>query len=210
MKFVLFVEGETERKALPDFFRRWLDGKLSHPVGIQVVKFEGWAELVKDTPKKARMYLQQPDVIAVIALLDLYGPTFFPGNKREADERFEWARKDIEGKVGEKRFRQFFAVHEVEAWLLSNPSIFPHDLMQAVKSKSLRPELVNLDEPPSVFLERVYLQYTKRTYKKVTHGKDLFDKLDPEEACSKCPRLKQLLDEMLVLAIATQFEGPFA
>lgn len=200
MKFVLFVEGETEKKALPAFFRRWLNPKLSQPIGIQVVKFEGWPELVKDAPTKARMYLQQDDVVAVIALLDLYGPTFYPDGRPGADERFEWAKKQLENKVGETRFRQFFAVHEVEAWLLSNPSIFPHEVRRAVEHKSLRPETVNFDEPPSQFLKNVYKQHTGRTYKKVTHGTDLFDKLDPDKAYSRCPHLKQMLDEMLALA----------
>jgi hypothetical protein len=29
MKFVLFVEGYTEKKALPEFLKRWLDPRLS-------------------------------------------------------------------------------------------------------------------------------------------------------------------------------------
>ena len=41
MKFVLFVEGHTERKALPDFIRRWLDSRLAQRVGIKAVRFEG-------------------------------------------------------------------------------------------------------------------------------------------------------------------------
>ena len=57
MKFILFVEGETEDKALPAFLKRWLDTKLEHRVGIQAVKFKGWSELIKGAPTKTRMYL---------------------------------------------------------------------------------------------------------------------------------------------------------
>ena len=53
MKFVLFVEGYTEKKALANFFKRWLDPKLDKSVGIQVVRFEGWADLVKHSPGNA-------------------------------------------------------------------------------------------------------------------------------------------------------------
>ena len=35
MKFVLFVEGYTEDKALPKFLKRWLDPRLGKPVGIK-------------------------------------------------------------------------------------------------------------------------------------------------------------------------------
>jgi predicted ATP-dependent endonuclease of OLD family len=37
VKFVLFVEGETEQKVLPGFLKRWLDTKLEERVGIQAV-----------------------------------------------------------------------------------------------------------------------------------------------------------------------------
>lgn len=59
MKFVLFIEGYTER-AVPKFLKRWLDDKLSRPVGVQAVRFEGWAEMVKDAPLKAGLYLNAP------------------------------------------------------------------------------------------------------------------------------------------------------
>lgn len=100
MKFVLFAEGHTEHKAVPAFLKRWLDPKLSEPVGIQSVRFDGWAELVKDAPVKAELYLSRGDVIAVVALLDLYGPTFYPDDKNTPDERYEWAKRYLEEKSG--------------------------------------------------------------------------------------------------------------
>jgi len=35
MKFILFVEGRTEDKALPAFLKKWLDPRLESPVGIR-------------------------------------------------------------------------------------------------------------------------------------------------------------------------------
>ncbi len=96
MKFILFVEGYTENKALPQFLKKWLDPQLLNPVGIKTVRFEGWPELVKDAPLKAKMHLCGPDkneIIAVISLLDLYGPTFYPSKLKESKERYDWAKK---------------------------------------------------------------------------------------------------------------------
>lgn len=203
MKFIFFVEGETEKKALPAFLQKWLDARLSKRVGIDPVKFNGWQELVKDTPKKAELYLNGPkkhDIIAVIALLDLYGPTFYPTDKKTALERYAWAKEHLESKVSHPKFRQFFAIHETEAWLLSDPDLFPTEVKKALPGKIQRPEEVNFDEPPARLLERIYKEKTKRTYKKTTHGSDLFNKLDPNLAYTKCPRLKELWDEMLKLA----------
>ena len=55
MKFILFVEGytETQDKRLSAYLKRWLDPRLHKPVGIPPVRFEGWAEFVKDAPIKA-------------------------------------------------------------------------------------------------------------------------------------------------------------
>jgi hypothetical protein len=202
MKFVLFVEGDTE-KALPAFLKKWLDPKLSQPVGIKVVRFDGWHQLVKDTPTKAGMYLNGPkkeDIIAVIALLDLYGPTFYPGHKKTSQEKYDWAKRHLESKVNHPKFCQFFAVHETEAWLLSDPNSFPNEVKKALPEAIQHPEKVNFKEPPAKLLKRLYWQKTKRTYKKPTHGEELFKKLDPEIAYKKCPKLQELLDEMLKLA----------
>lgn len=203
MKFILFVEGYTEDKALPKFLKRWLDPRLAKPVGIKTVRFDGWQELVKDTPQKAAMHLNGPDkddIIAVIALIDLYGPTFYPNKMKTADERFDWAKKELESKVNHPKFFQFFAVHETEAWLLSVPDLFPMEVKSALLAKTKNPEKVNFEEPPAKLLERIYSQKTGRRYKKVTNGRELFGRLDPNLAYGKCPRLRELLDKMLELA----------
>ncbi len=206
MKFVLFVEGETEDLVLNRFLEKWLNAKprLSANVGIKMVSFEGWADMVAGIDRKALRYLNDPrnrnDIIAVLALLDLYGPTFYPQGKTTVEERYAWAKNNLEQKVGHPKFRQYFAVHETEAWLLSHPAIFPSEIRPSLAGKTQRPETVNFDEPPAKLLDRLYTSKTGRHYKKVTQGEDLFAKLDPEMAYEKCPSLKQMLDDMLALA----------
>jgi len=85
LRFVLLVEGETESKVLPAFFKRWLDPRLSTPVGIKPVKFQGWSDLCQGVKTKANTYLNGPDkdeIIAVISLLDLYGITYVFLNRK--------------------------------------------------------------------------------------------------------------------------------
>lgn len=207
MQFILFVEGHTENKAIPSFLKRWLDRQLSKHVGIKSVRFEGWPELVKDSPTKANLYLSQDSVIAVIALLDLYGPTIYPDNENTAAKRYQWAKRHLEEKVNQTNFFQFFAVHEVEAWLLSDPSIFPNSIKPSVQKIAQFPETINNTMPPAKRLNDIYSRQIKRRYKKVVYGKDLFAKLDPSVAYKKCPRLKELLDAMLKLAKDATEEG---
>ena len=201
MKFVLFCEGATEKGALPEFLRRWLNSQLSVKVGIQPVGFNGWAEMVKDSPKKAQLHLSKSDVIAVVALLDLYGPTLnYPTDCKTASEKVEWARVNLQSKVDDVRFRQHFAVHDVEAWILSQPDVLPLAVQKKLPGKTEKPETVNFDEPPAYLLKRLYEETTKGSYKKVTYGVDLFRKLDPQVVREKCPYFRKLADDLVDLA----------
>jgi hypothetical protein len=200
MRFVLFCEGWTEKGALPDFLRRWLNSNLAEKVGVQPVRFNGWAEMVKDSPKKAQLHLSRPGVIAVVALLDLYGPTFYPSDRKTAAERFEWAKNYLEKQVDDPRFRQYFAVHDVEAWILSQPELLPLQVQKKLPGKTAKPEGVNFDEPPAYLLNRLYEEATGRTYKKQTYGGELFRELDPQVVREKCPYFRRLADELVDLA----------
>jgi len=203
MKIVLFVEGYTEKKALAEFFKRWLDPQLPKPIGIKTVRFEGWRDYYGEIGKKVGLHLSgkaSASVVGAIGLLDLYGPTFYPDRKKAVAERYDWAKAHIEQKVDHPRFHQHFAVHETEAWLLSDPSILPREVGGALPGRSEHPETVNFDEPPAKLMERLYRDRLHRSYKKVTDGATAFRKLDPAIARGKCPYLKSVLDDMLMLA----------
>jgi hypothetical protein len=203
MKFVLFVEGETERRALPSFLKRWLDPRLGQRVRIDAFDLRGWPSYQKHICRKVELHLAGTsgrEVIGVIGLLDLYGPTFYPPDKKTADDRYSWAKARVERQVNNRRFSQHFAVHELEAWLLAGSEGLPVAVRRALGAKSANPETVNFDEPPAKLLERLYLDKTKQHYKKVIDGVCLFAELDPDLARDKCPRLKALLDEMLRMA----------
>jgi hypothetical protein len=205
LKFFLFVEGDAERAILPDFLSRWFNPKLNKRVGIQPVRFGGCGDYLTGFAKKAVMYLNGPkqgDIIAVIGLLDLYGlpDNFYPAHLTEAWERYDWGKQSLESKVGQGKFRQFFAVHELEAWLLSDPKLFPTEVRNAFPGAAANPESVNFNQHPKKLLDRLFREKLKRNYKEIVDGRELFSKLDPEVAYQKCPRLKEMLDEMLRLA----------
>lgn len=200
MRFVLFCEGWTEKGALPDFLRRWLDSKLPSKVGVQPVRFNGWAEMVKDIPVKARLHLCRSDVIAVVAPLDLQGPTFYPPDRTTVAERYKWAKAHLEERAQQPRFRQHFAVHEIEAWILSQPEVLPPAVLKKLPGKHVKPETVNFDEPPACLLNRLYVEATGWNYKKRTYGEELFRKLNPQVVWEKCPYFRDLADELVDLA----------
>lgn len=201
MRFVLFVEGHTERLAVPQLLKRWLDPRIAQPVGIKVSRFEGWSEYERDIRKKVELNLSGKsgrDVIAAIGLLDLYGPTIYPDRLTDAASRLAWAKEHFERLTGHPRFRQYFAVHELEAWLLAQPAVLPRAVQEALPDTP--PEKVNFREPPAKLLDRLYTSRLNRRYKKTTDGTNLFRALSPEVAYTQCPNLKLLLDGMLQMA----------
>ncbi|MCH7725090.1 MAG: DUF4276 family protein [Planctomycetes bacterium] len=201
MKFVLLLEGKTEQLAISDFLKRWLNGQLSGRVGVDAISLGGYGNFRKDCKKRARLFLTSPradQVILVIGILDLYGPNFYPRQLNTVKERYDWLVKTFEDDVDHEKFRMFAAVHEFEAWLLSQPEILPREVRESLPAKSTRyPERVNFHEPPAKVLSRLYRQRINRNYGKIKDGKLLFRKLSPKTASEKCPYLKDMLNTML-------------
>jgi Domain of unknown function (DUF4276) len=202
MKFVLFVEGASEKKSLPQFLKRWLDSRLPSPVGIRAVEFAGLSDYYSGITSKTALYLNRDrgDVIAGIGLLDLYGPTFYPSDRTTPDEKYRWAKEHLEKRVSHPLFRQHFAVHEMEAWLLAQPEILHPDIQRALPERCSRPETVNFNEPPAKLLTRLYRERLRGRFKKTFDGANLFQRLSPDRAYEKCPYFKAMLDDMLALA----------
>jgi hypothetical protein len=199
VNLALYVEGPTEDRALPLFLKRWLDHKLSRPVRVKPVNLQGSGNYIRSFAQRAKKDLDSGGLIAVVGLLDLYGvPLQLPPNSTTA-AKYTWAKVELERQVGDPRFRQHFAVHETEAWLLSDPSIFPAAVRQRLESFADRPESVNFQQPQAKLLRQVY-SADGREYKKVVDGSALFAKLDPNRAYQRCPHLRMLLDDMLSLA----------
>jgi hypothetical protein len=205
-------DGDTERKVLPVFLKKWLDPKLEKPIKIQCEIF-GERYLAENGPpqmkQKIKSHLRHPshaEIVAFIALTDLYGPNnsnSYPANKTSVANRVAWTREKMEKEINNPKFKMCFAVHELEAWLLSQPEIFPKEIKTALlqNSKVKKPESVNFTKPPAKLLDELYrTKLGDRKYKKTTDGANLFAKLDPTVAYEKCLHLKEMLDAILSFA----------
>jgi Domain of unknown function (DUF4276) len=197
---LLYVEGDTEEAALPDLFGRWLDGKGS-AAEIKAINFKGVGSYLREFSKRARRDLSGTYVQRIIGLVDLYGSRLsFPDGS--VDEKYSWAKGELEQRVGDPRFHQHFAVHETEAWLLSGENLFPQPI--DVRLPKTPPEAINFQNPPGTVLQNLYSMHLDRNYGKVVDGTELFHKLDPNVAYDRCPHLRLLLDDILMLAKGPQ------
>lgn len=208
MKILLFVEGDTEFKALPKFINKIIESKLGRTIEIEPVNFKGKNNLIKEASKKAATHLGLDlanEISAIVSLLDLYEAFDFSG-MTTIDQKFTHAKSKMETAVGNPKFVQFFAVHETEAWLLSDPKIFPATIKSEITEKSPKPEEVNFDLPPSKLLDKLYREKLSpkgriEKYKKTLYGTDLFSRLDPEVVYQKCPYFKEMIDYIVHIAV---------
>ena len=203
MRFVVFVEGDVEKRVLSPFLRRWLDPNTTNRVGVHVIRFQGVNQFTKKVPIVARKHLDGPaqsEIIAAVGMLDLYGVDYYPPEISSVKERYDWLCQRFSDEVHHTKFRMFCAVHELEAWILSQPNVLPTEVKRALPS-TVQPENINFGEPPSKLLQKLYDEKLKRQYKKIVDGTNLFTRLDPAVARDRCPYLKLMLDEMLNLAI---------
>ncbi len=178
MKIFLIVEGQTEKKALPDFIKRWLDPRLQKRVGLSVVSCGGNQKLVNDIERKARNILGDPKVIGVIGLLDLYADPITKPTGAPICERYDAGVKHFQDMVDDKRFRMHYAVHETEAWLFSDSTIFPDTVQPGLPGGN--PEGIDSGNPPSKRLDSLYDRTLRRNYREIVDGNALFTKLNPE------------------------------
>lgn len=205
MRFVVFVEGHLERIALPRFLGGWLNSATTQRVGINVIRFQGGGEFKNKLASAVRRHLNGPsnsDLIAVVGILDLYGVNYYPNHVSAVQERYDWLCQHFENEVDCAKFHMFCAVHELEAWILSQPENLPATVRRALPGRVQNPESVNFDNPPSKMLQRLYREKLRRDYKKIVDGSDLFSRLDPTVAREKCPYLKTMMDKLLSLAQA--------
>lgn len=210
-RIALFVEGDTERgearrKTLPVFFKKWLDPQLPPmgKIGIEAVKFHGVSNYLDDLAQKVELYLAEQKANVVVGLVDLYG---LPPDRIDLSgcssikEKVAQARRHIRSLVPvplQSRFRQHFAVHEVEAWLLAYPDRWPAEIRHQLERRP--PEQVNFSEPPAKFLRRLL----GGRYKKTVHAKNIFPNVDPATAANKCPHLRLLLLDLLEIGKSLQ------
>jgi len=206
-QIALFVEGDPERgearrRTLHTFIHNWLDPQLppGKKVGIMPVKFQGVSNYLDDLAQKIALYLDQNRANFVFGLVDLYG---IPTSRIDLS-RYTTVRKKVEAarayirnlvpQTYQKQFRQHFAVHEVEAWLLAYPEKWPATIRDSITKRP--PEEVNFKEPPAKFLKRVLGGH----YKKTTAAMNLFPIVDPQVAIDRCPYLKLFMEDLLRFA----------
>lgn len=195
-RIVILCEGDTEELAMQHFIaRQWKSDGLGS-VGLQLISLDGTLQNVH----KANGFLDEPDVLAVLTLVDLQGMNRVAHQPQDDLERkIQRVGKWLSAQVNHARANQFFphvCVHQTEAWILAEG----HALATHLRDPRIEPdphaESKNFQNPPSNRLNELFHRNKGQRYQKIIDGNPLFKKMQFMPVYDACPYFRAFYDDL--------------
>lgn len=201
-RIVVLCEGKTEERAVRFFIaKQWAADGLSG-IGLDRVDLRGHLERVASF---ARNYLDEPGVLAVFTLVDLYGMTLVthPAND-ELDSKVRrvqnWLRSQVGQHVRSRDFIPHVSVHEVEAWILAEGAALARRIGDPRIKPDPHAEIKNFLNPPSRQMSEFFLKSKGRHYQKIEDGEPLFSQMEFQPVYDSCPYFRRFYDDLRAAA----------
>ncbi len=201
----MLCEGDTEEIAIRHFVRRQWEADSLSAVGLHPINLNGKLEDIFDY---APRYARDAQVVAVFALVDLYGM-----NRVKHDDL-----DDLDAKVARvtrwlndglpaglrQCLHPHVSVHEVEAWLLAEGKC----LALRLRDNSIEPdpqaEVRNFLEPPSRRLDALFKSHRQGDgYRKIKDGTPLWKCADFAIVYKMCRYFRLFYDDLKAVAQET-------
>lgn len=196
-RIVVPCEGDTEDVAVRHFVaRQWKSDGLGF-VGLHRIRLDG---KLQNVGKFANCYLDEQDVLAVLALVDLQGMTRVDHQLQDNLEiKIQRVRKWLSAQVNHTRANQFFAhvcVHQTEAWILAEGRALAARLNDPGIEPDPNAEVKNFQNPPSNRINDLFLRNKKRRYNKITDGTPLFTAMRFAPVYDSCRYFRAFYDDL--------------
>lgn len=194
-KIVLYCEGHTEEDVLKPLLNQYLKELREVQCALEIDNLKGVGQIKREIGDATRRDLTQSGVIAVFALVDLYGSGFDTVAKVKAE-----LRRRVPPEYRD-RFHPHLAVHEIEAWIFAVPQVLNEWLGTTIKPFP-NPETINTQNPPAKLLEELTRRHKQsRVPTKRSMAQRLFAKISSQEAYvneiySKCKHFKAFVDDL--------------
>jgi hypothetical protein len=197
-RIVVLCEGKTEERAVRFFVaRQWAIDGLS-TIGLDRIDLRGHLDRIAPF---ARNYLDEPNVLAVFTLIDLYGMTLVthPAND-ELDAKVrrvqDWLRSQLGQHPRSRHFNPHVSVHEVEAWILAEGTALANKLGNPRIKPDPQAEIKNFQNPPSRRMNDCFQQSKGRPYQKIEDGEPLFSKLEFQPVYESCQYFRNFYNDL--------------
>ncbi len=195
-KIIVLCEGDTEELAVRHFVaRQWEEDGLA-TVGLH----HRWLHPRKIGPSACN-YLDDPDVLAVFTLVDLYGMNLVSHQPNdELDTKVHrvqnWFYTQVQQHPRARDFYTHVSVHEVEAWILAEGEA----LSQRLRDPRIRPdphaERRNFQRPPKKLINELFWRNKKTRYEEIIDGRPLFTNMSFKTVYDCCPYFRKFYGDL--------------
>jgi len=197
---VILCEGPTEELAMRHFIARQWQSEGLGSVGLKPINLKGKLEDVR----KANLYLDEYDVLAVFTLIDLQGMNRVDHQPQDNLERkIQRVRTWLKAQVNHTRADQFFphiCVHQTEAWILAEGRALATRLRDPGIEPDPNAEVKNFRNPPSGRLNDLFRRNNKQRYHKKTDGTPLFKAMRFAVVYDSCQYFRSFYDGLRAAA----------
>jgi hypothetical protein len=201
-RIVVLCEGDTEELAVRHFIQRQWEAEGRSRVGVKSINLRG---KLQDIGSKGRLLLEEPEVVAVFTLIDLYRMDRVKHLAADClNDKVERIREWLRAQVHHRRSAAFVphvCVHETEAWILAEGAA----LAKRLRDPSIQPdpdaEVKNFGNPPSKRLNQLVLsRRSGDRYHKIIDGRPLFADLRFDAVYKACRYFRAFYDDLKAMA----------
>lgn len=202
---VILCEGDTEELAVRYFLhRQWATDGLAR-VGLRRVNLRG---RLQDVGVKTRLFLDEPEVLGVFTLIDLYGMDRVQhGSQDSLETKVDRVQRWLREQVSHPRSDVFFphvSVHETEAWILAEGAALAKRLHDQTVRPDPEAETTDFQRPPSKRVNELFLsRRSQDRYHKILDGRPLFSDLQFATVYHSCRYFRAFYDDLKRVASAS-------
>jgi hypothetical protein len=197
-RIVILCEGKTEELAVRHFISRQWEANGLASIGLDSKNLRGSLDKVASI---ARNYLDEPGILAVFTVIDLYRMNRV---RHSVNDELEtkvrrvqaWLRDQLGRHPRESDFRPHVSVHEVEAWVLAEGNALAKKLRDPTIGPDPNAEEKNFQHPPHERLRDLFRRKLDKRYQKIEDGEPLFSKMQFQPVYETCRYFREFYDDL--------------
>lgn len=217
MNVLVYVEGPSDRDALPKLLRSLVDQGKRNGVGIRFIPLGNKERVLNDSPRKAADHLADAPGDWVFALPDLHpmdAHGSLAGLRKLLMERFTKRADHLRLPAAVRdHFRVHCLKHDLEVLLLASPEALRQRLKTQDQLKRAWRQPVedqDGDQPPKRVVEQLFDKYRKKpAYQDTVDAPCILERAELEEVMKMCPQcFAPLVAELKALAGGESLRPP--
>ncbi len=211
MKIWIFVEGDSEVRALSALLNGWKQQLRKKGWGIKLVSLDGKSNYFKRIGPRAAEKLENDTRDLVVGLPDLYPNRDYANTDYRHNNLQELQgvqRRLVEQQLREQmgkrtdiashmaRFYPSALKHDLEVLILAATSQLQAQLKMSNRPRGWRqpPEEQNQDKPPKKVVEELFRKNIRHAYKPTTDSYAILRNADLREVAEQCPTFRAMID----------------